>query len=86
MFLRKAEPSDQFSRGQHEDHFCEIILILGQWFRRKMALTYISYPELCRPFCLAEQIHSCNFCKGHYEEQSMKLFLIWTSGSGGDVV
>ena len=27
-----------FSRGQHEDHFCEIILILDQWFRRKWRL------------------------------------------------
>ena len=29
MLFSKAEPSDQFySRGQHEDQFCEIILIL----------------------------------------------------------
>ena len=24
----QAEPPDQFGRGQHEDHYCEIILIL----------------------------------------------------------
>ena len=34
MLISKAEPSDYFfGRGQHEDHFCEIILILDQWFR-----------------------------------------------------
>ena len=28
MLFSQAEPSDQFSRGQHGDHFCDIILIL----------------------------------------------------------
>ena len=34
MLFSQAEPSGQLSRGQHENHFCEIILILDQWFRR----------------------------------------------------
>ena len=34
MFFSLAKSSDQFGRGQHEDHFCEIILILDQWFKR----------------------------------------------------
>ena len=30
-----------FSRGQHKIHFCEIILILDLWFRRKWYLNII---------------------------------------------
>ena len=33
MLFSQAEPSDQFSWGQQEDHFCEIILILDQRFK-----------------------------------------------------
>ena len=56
----------------------------------------ISYLELWRPFCSAEQNHLCNFGKGYYEEQLheiilnldqqfkrrrlLKVFLIWSSG------
>ena len=29
MLFSQAEPSDQFRRGQHDDHFCEIILIVN---------------------------------------------------------
>ena len=41
-----------FSRSHHEEQFCEIILILDKWFRRKCK--DISYLELWRSFCLAE--------------------------------
>ena len=34
MLFSQAEPSNQIGRGQHEDHFCESILILDQWLRR----------------------------------------------------
>ena len=46
----------------------------------------ISYLELWRPFCSAEQNHLCNFLvEGTMRNNSEKLFPIWTSGSGGDV-
>ena len=34
ILFSQAEPSGQFGSGQHEDHFCEIILILDQCLRR----------------------------------------------------
>ena len=56
----------------------------------------ISYLELWRPFCSAEQNHLCNFGRRHCEEQfceiimnldqwfkrrsRLKIFLIWSSG------
>ena len=35
----------------------------------------ISYLELWRPFCSAEQNHLCNFGRGHYEEQFCEIIL-----------
>ena len=33
-----------FGRRHHEDHFCEIILNLDQWFRRRLYLrTFLNY-------------------------------------------
>ena len=48
-----------FSRGYHEEHFCEIILNLDQWVSRCQKT--FSYLELWRPLCSAEQNHLCNF-------------------------
>ena len=48
-----------------------------------------SYLELWPPFCSVEQNHLCNFERGHHGEHScelVKLYEIWTSGSGVDVV
>ena len=33
-----AEPFVQFSRGYYEEQFCEIILNLDKWFRRRCLL------------------------------------------------
>ena len=35
----------------------------------------ISYLELWRPLCLAEQNHLCNFVRGHHEEQICEIIL-----------
>ena len=91
-----VKPFVQFGRRHHEEHFCEIILNLDQWFSRRCFFNDISYLDLWRPICSAEQNHLCNFGKGHYEEQfceiilnldkcfrrcHFKIFLIWSSGS-----
>ena len=34
-----------------------------------MSFKYISYLELCRPFCSVERNHICNFGRGNYVEQ-----------------
>ena len=31
-----------FGRGQHEEHFCEIILNVDQWFRRRHLKHFLS--------------------------------------------
>ena len=52
-----------------------------------MSLEDISYLELWRPICSVQQKHLHNFGTGHHlRNNSMKLLLIWTSGSGVDVV
>ena len=40
-----------------------------------MSFKGISYLELWQPFCSAEHVHLCNFCRGHYEEQFCKIIL-----------
>ena len=42
----------------------------------------ISYLELWRPICSADQNHLCNAGRRRHEEQ----FRDWTSGSGGNVI
>ena len=41
MMFSQAERSDHFGRGNHEEHFCEIILNLNQLFR--ICFEIISY-------------------------------------------
>ena len=38
LFFSSAEPFLQFCRGYEEEQFCEIILNLDQWFRRRCHL------------------------------------------------
>ena len=61
----------------HEEQFFEIILNLGQWFRRKYRLK-VSYLDIWQPFCLAECNHLCKFGRGYYEEQFNEI--IWNLG------
>ena len=59
-----------FGRGYYEEQFCEIILNLSQWFRRRCRFTYL---ELWRPFCLVERNHLCIFERRHYGEHSCEV-------------
>ena len=49
-----------FSRGYYEEHFCENIYNLDQWFRMEMLFKAILYLELSQPFCLAKPV--VQFC------------------------
>ena len=40
-----------------------------------MSFKDMSYLELCRLFCSAEQNHLCNFLRGHNEEQFCEFIL-----------
>ena len=50
-----------WQRALYEERFCEIILNLDQWFRRRCRLTGFFYLELLRPSCLAERNYLGNF-------------------------
>ena len=83
MFSR-AESFVLSDRGYHEIQFCGIILNFDQWLRMRCRLIF--YLELWQPLYSVEQTHLCNFCRIYNGNIHMKLFAIWTSGSGGDVV
>ena len=51
-----------------------------------MSFKDIFYQALMLPICSKEQIHLCNLVEGIMRNNSVKLFLIWTSGLGGDVL
>ena len=70
-----------FGRELHEEHFCEIILHLDQWFRRKshfsseaLVTPVFSLAKLPIPFPV-EQNHLCNFGRSHHEEQFCEIIL-----------
>ena len=42
---------------------------------QEMSFKDISYLELWRPFCSAEQSHLCNFGRGYHEEKFCKIIL-----------
>ena len=68
----------------HEEQFCEIIMNLGQWFRRCCLKVFLSGAVVVLLFGGAEPL--CNFERGHHGNTHVMLYGIWTSGSEGDVV
>ena len=71
-----------FDRGHHVEQFCEIILNLDQWFRGtcclKIFLIWSSgglFVQQSRTICVI-------LVEGIKRNNSVKLFLIGTSGSG----
>ena len=58
-----------FGRGYPEEQFCEIILNLSQWFRRRCRLKdFLSGARAAS--CFVERNHLCNYERGHYGEHS----------------
>ena len=45
-FFGVVKPLCNFCRGYHEEHLCDIILNLDQWFRRRCCIKDISHLEL----------------------------------------
>ena len=72
-----------FGRGCYEEQFWEIILNLGQWFKRRCRLN-ISYLEGGPPVRWSDTMYA-NLKEGIIGNIHLKLFQIWTSGLG-DVV
>ena len=88
-----------FGRGCYEEQFCEIILYLGQWFRSRCCLKDCLPGALAWDVKQQNKIWSSGgptvwwsgniyevLKEGKVGSIHVKLFEIWTSGSGGDVV
>ena len=70
----------------HEEQFCEIILNLGQRFLRRSCLKYfLSKSSGSPPFYWSRTIYAV-LKEGIMGNTHVKLYGIWTSGSGGNVV
>ena len=63
-----------FGRKQHEQQFCEIILNLGQWFRRKSSLKVFLIWSSGRLF-VQPSVTICAICRGYYKEQFCEIIL-----------
>ena len=70
----------------HEERFCEIILTLGQLFRRRCRLKdFLSRALAVLLFSRAEPFFAI-LKEGIMGYIDVKLYGIWSSGSEGDVV
>ena len=61
-----------FCSGYYEEQFCEIILNLGQWFRRRCCLKDFLYGALAA-LLFGGAKHLCNFERGHHGEHSCEV-------------
>ena len=77
-----AEPFVQLSRGYYEEQFCEIILNLDKWFRRRCLLKIFLIWGSGGPFVQRSRTICASLVEGIKRNNSVKLFWIWTSGSG----
>ena len=73
-----------FGRGYPEEQFCEFILNLGQWFRRRCRLKYFLSRAGGPPVRWSGTIYAI-LKEGNTGNIHLKLYEICTSGSG-DVV
>ena len=73
--LGREEQILQFEPGRYEKHFCEIILNLDQWIRRRYRLKTFSYLKLRWSLCSVEWNHLCNVVRGYHEKQFCEIIL-----------
>ena len=55
LLFSGAEPLCNFGRRHHENQFCEIILNLDQWFRKRSHLKYFLSRALVALLCIGEE-------------------------------
>ena len=55
LLFSGAEPLCNFGRRHHEKQFCEIILNLEQWFRKRSHLKYFLSRALVALLCIGEE-------------------------------
>ena len=73
----------KFGRRNHEERFCEIILILDQWFRRCCWKIFLIWRS-GGPFVQWSKTICAILVDGIMRKKSVKICWIWISGSGGD--
>ena len=74
-----------FGRRHHEEQFCEIILNLGQWFRRRCHLNIFLIWSCGGPFVQQSGTICAILVEGIMRNNSVNLFRIWANDSG-DIV
>ena len=74
-----------FGRAYFKVQSCEIILNLGQWFRRRCSLKDFLFRSSGPPVLWNGTINAI-LKEGIMGNIHVKLYEIWISGSGGDVV
>ena len=75
-----------FGRGYQEEQFCEITLDLDQWFRRRCLLKIFQIRSSGGPHVQWSGTIYASLKEGIMGNFHVKLYEIWTSGSGGDVL
>ena len=71
-----------FGRAFTEEQFCEINLNSDQWFRDFLPVALAAFLFAC----LVERNHLCDLKEGIMGNIHVKLYEIWTSGLGRDVL
>ena len=74
-----------FGKEYYEEQFCEIILNLGQWFRSRCCKRFLIWSSGSPPVWWSGTIYAL-LKEAIIMNIHVKLYEIWTSGSGGDVV
>ena len=72
--FRGAEPFVLFSRGYYEEQFCEIILNLDKWFRRRCLLKLFLIWGSGGPFVQRSRTICASLVEGIKRNNSVKLF------------
>ena len=70
LLFSGAKPFVQFGRGCYEEQFCEIIMNLGQWVKKRCRLKDFLSGALWQPSCLVEQNRLCNLERGHHRKHT----------------
>ena len=74
-----------FGRGCYQEQFCEIILNLGQWLKRRCCLKDYIWSSGGPTFRWSKPIYAI-LKEGIMGNGHVKLYEVWTIGSGGDVL
>ena len=84
-FFGEQNPLCHFGRGHNEEHFCENIFNLNQWFRRRRNLKTLFILSCCDP-CIKPSKIVCAILVEAITRNICELLLKKFIGSGGNVI